>query len=165
MTATGNEAVSLEQLKDYADNQSAGGGGSGYTYEYLALTSTALTYGNWKLERVSSSRYADPRLSICYNDNELTIEGVTVLNEGYKWGVTVSSNSGNVHFLGASNSAQETYPMYAAAPCTSDANTAASSVMLLEITKNGNVLTVDSPMTFGYAVSAYPRLKFYITED
>lgn len=28
MTATGNEAVSLAQLKDYADNQSAGGGES-----------------------------------------------------------------------------------------------------------------------------------------
>lgn len=26
MTATGNEAVSLAQLKDYATNQSAGGG-------------------------------------------------------------------------------------------------------------------------------------------
>ena len=77
MTATGNEAVSLEQLKDYADSQPSGGG-SGYTYVTAGLSTSSSTFGNWVLTALrSGSSFSDSNIAICYNDSELVLEFVS----------------------------------------------------------------------------------------
>lgn len=163
MTATGNEAVSIAQLKDYAANQSAGGG-SRYTYEYIVLTATS-TLGNWVLTRVSGTDSGVPRMSICYNENELTIESVLTTKTWMAWGVEVSSLAGKVHFLGASDLSQETYPTYVATPYTDTDAHAQTGVLSLKVTKQNDVITVSNSTLRNYKAAAYPKLKFYITED
>ena len=79
MTATGNEAVSIAQLKDYTDNQSAGGGGAVSLLDSThVITSTApLTCGSWQIE--TTGKNTKLRVSGLYDEKRLLLKCVRVL--------------------------------------------------------------------------------------
>lgn len=165
MTATGNEAVRLSQLKDYTANQSAGGG-SGYTYENATLSTSASNFGNWVLKGlISGSAFSDPIIAICYNDSELVLECVSTANISKRWRLTVTNNAGTVHCLGVTNSSEEAYPMYIGVPYSAyGEGLDVTGTDVVKINKSGNTLTVESTFSQnGYRLVASTHLRFYVS--
>ena len=80
MTATGTEAVSLAQLKDYADNQSAGGGGAVSLLDsaHTITLTTPLTCGSWQISITGLNTQL--RVSGLYDEKRLLLKCVTVIS-------------------------------------------------------------------------------------
>lgn len=79
MTATGNEAVSISQLKDYTDNQSTGGGAVSLLDSTHTITlTTPLTCGSWQI----SSTGLDTQLAVSglYDEKRLLLKCVSVIS-------------------------------------------------------------------------------------
>lgn len=80
MTATGNEAVSIEQLKDYADNQSAGGGEAVSLLDSTSIITSKnpLTCGSWQISTTGVSTQL--RVSGLYDEKRLLLKCVSVIS-------------------------------------------------------------------------------------
>lgn len=163
MTATGNEAVSVAQLKDYAGNQSAGSG-SGYTYKIARLSKSSSKFGKWTLRGGAGPYLSDPIVAICYNDSELVLECVSTVADTGTWNLTVTNNAGTVHFLGVARSSEESYPMFIAVPYTAYSDdTDITGTGKMEISKSGNTLSVRPTFSQnGQWLIASTHLRFYV---
>lgn len=162
MTATGNEAVTVSQLKDYADNQSSGGG-SGYTYRHTMLTNLPSTHGNFKLQALSSSDYGNSYVALCFNENELILE-CAVSAQQQAIGITITSDTRQIHCLAAGNSNSESYPVYQCVPYVDYGDESRSGNAVFIVSKSENTLTVELTRR-GAGCVVFPRLRFYLTDE
>ena len=164
MTATGTEAISLAQLKDYADNQSATGE-SEYTYRHTMLTNMPSTHGRFKTQSISASGYGNPYAALCFNENELILE-CAVSAQSQKIGIAITSDTGQIHCLTAGNSNSESYPVYQCVPYTVYGNVSNTGNTVLLVSKSENTITIESTLNLpGANIVLFPRLRFYLTDE